>query len=114
MWYNYVYSQKDLTQTLQRLSKTGTQRRLLFLLLNFANTLLAGYMFTFRALFLYLTHITVMMTWLYFLSALLATHTKSIGWLAAHHILFEASLVANLVVVISYWTLLHKENLEYY
>ena len=113
-WYVYIYTHKDLTHTLQRLNNNGTQRRLLCLLLNFANTLLAGYLFTFSALFMYITHITVMMTWLYFLSALMATRTKSLHWLAVHHILFEASLTANIVVVIFYWTLLHEEQLAHY
>ena len=114
MWFDYVYSHKDLTHTLQRLNREGTQRRMVCFLLNFANTLLAGYLLTFRALLMYMTHITVMMTWLYFLSALMATHYKSLQWLAVHHILFTASLIANSVVMIFYWTLLHEEQLTYY
>lgn len=44
----------------------------------------------------------------------MATHTKSLQWLAVHHLLFEASLTAYLVVVIFYWTLLHEEQLAHY
>lgn len=90
--------------------------RVVFFSLGMANTILAGYLLGPIALVTYLTHITVLLTNLYFLVAIICSQSpkRSLGWLAAHHLLFELTLIANLIVVSVYWTCLHQGQLEFY
>lgn len=90
--------------------------RVVFFCLGMANTFLAGYLLGPIALVTYLTHITVLLTNTYFLIAIRCSQSpkRSLGLLALHHLLFELTLIANLIVVSVYWSCLHRGQLEFY
>jgi hypothetical protein len=124
-WWQLIYSQEDLTHRLQSFSKetpSVNRLRMLFLAICLANSCFAGYLLGVWALFAYATHITITLTNVYFGVAIYCSwrarqeksQAPSFSALALHHILFEVMILANLVVVSLYWSLLHATELEYY
>ena len=109
-----IYENKDLTRRLQSFKKDTKIHRLLrimLLLLNLNNVLFIIYVYGLGRLSLYFTNWTLLMTCIYLGVATVVSDKSSYTALAIHHILFEISLVMNVVVVCIYWSILHEESL---
>ena len=59
---------------------------------------------------MFFTNWTLLVTCIYLAIAIAASKYQTYGLLAWHHIMFEVSLIMNIVVVSIYWSILHEES----
>ena len=113
--WQLIYSADDLNFRIQSFSKESKIKGLLriaLFLANANNALFIVMLYDVHRLVKYFTNITLLATIVFFTVACRVTQNSSMNQKACHHVLFEITMLMNLVVVIVYWPLLHEDSLE--
>ena len=116
-WWSAFYSYDELTHSLQDFRKDTTLTKFLRILFCGSSLTLIVLYLQFRELtwmLLFFTNWTTWATFFFFSTAVAIQHSKtpSPTWLAIHHILFQTSIVMNILVVIVYWPLLYTLDMN--
>lgn len=116
-WWEMFYTENELVNKLQMWHLDTLNTKLIRTFLFLGNSLLVVFYLQFRDIthmLLFFTNWTTWFTVIYFASALLLQHSKkqSNTLLAVHHILFQLAFVMNILVMLVYWPLLYKLDMQ--
>ncbi len=116
-WWEMFYTENELNKKLQMWNQDTLKTKLIRSLLFVGNILLVVFYLQYREIthmLLFFTNWTTWFTVFYFTIALVLQHSKkkSNSLLAIHHIFFQLAFVMNILVVVIYWPLLYKIDMQ--
>jgi hypothetical protein len=116
-WWSLFYTKEELTQTLQNFNEdTSLVKAMRYFFLGTNLILFTAFLEfeSLQTLLLFFTMWTSLFTieYFFFIGMVQYTEEAPVSLLALHHILFQVTLVMNVIVVVIYWSILYKLDMR--